>query len=202
MKLSVLVCSVAERAGKTPVIDQLYTQAAGKPVEVIVLTDNRSMSIGVKRNHLVGMATGDYVVFVDDDDTISDEYVQQILKAATAGVDVITFTMEYQYNGQPAWLVEQSLTYPIQGCRTPGRVRITPHHTSAVRRSIATQLPFPDSSYGEDRDWAHRLHAVARTEHIVGDTLYFYNDTPKTSVARQYARDYDPAAYNEWKAAQ
>ena len=202
MRLSILVCSVAERAGNTPVIDQLYAQANGLPVEVLVLTDNRVMSIGTKRNHLVHMATGEYVAFVDDDDTVADDYVQQLLTAAETGADVLTFTMEYRHNGSPGWMVEQSLAYPLHGKRTPGLVRITPHHTSAVRRAIAAQLPFADTSYGEDRDWARRLQAAAETEHVIDATLYIYNDTPATSIARQYANEYDPAAYNEWKAAQ
>lgn len=203
MKLSVLVCSVAERQGRTPVLDQLWSQAEGKDVEVLVLTDNRQMSIGAKRNALVAASSGDYVVFVDDDDRVADNYIDALLAAATTRRDVLTFTMEYRYNGEKQWIARQSLGYPLQGKRVRhDLVRITPHHTSAVRRDIATRLTYQDSSYGEDRDWARQLRVAARTECVIPETLYIYDDVPRTSIARQYARDYDPAAYEEWERAQ
>lgn len=203
--LSILVCSVAERHGNTPVIDKLFRQAGNwtlGDVEVIVLSDNRKMSIGQKRNHLISMARGEYVVFVDDDDDVADNYVDLILGATLADTDVITFTMDYANSSGDGWLVDQSLKYPLHGVRKGARVLITPHHTSVVKRDIATLIPFDDMSYGEDRLWAARLKEIARTEAILPEILYYYRDNPKTSVARQYAQDYDPAAYKEWKDAQ
>jgi len=203
VKLSVLVCSVAERQGRTPVIDKLFAQAEGTDVEVLVLTDNRQMSIGAKRNALTAASSGDYVVFVDDDDRVADSYIDALLAAAKTRRDVLTFMMEYRYNGEKRWIAKQSLRYPLHGRRVrPDLWRITPHHTSAVRRDIAERLRFQDSSYGEDRDWARQLKVAARTEHIINDVLYIYDDVPRTSIARQYARDYDPAAYEEWERAQ
>ena len=203
VKLSVLVCSVAERQGRTPVIDKLFAQAEGKDVEVLVLTDNRAMSIGTKRNALTAASSGDSVIFVDDDDDVPDDYVDELLAATETGKDVITFLMQYCYNGTPVRITEQSLRYPLHGVIVgPELSKITPHHTSAIRRDIATQLRFQDSSYGEDRDWARQLQAIARTEHIIDRVLYIYDDVPRTSIARQYARDYDPAAYEEWERAQ
>jgi len=201
--LSVLVCSVAERQGRTPVIDKLFAQAEGKPVEVLVLTDNRAMSVGAKRNALVATSSGDYVVFVDDDDMVADDYIDALLAAATTRRDVLTFTMEYRYNGEKQWLTKQSLRYPLHGRRVrPDLWRITPHHTSAVRRDIAERLTFQDSSYGEDRDWARQLKVAARTEHVIDRVLYIYDDVPRTSIARQYARDYDEVAWRAWADAQ
>lgn len=201
--LSVLICSVFERTGKTPAIDKLRQQAAGKPVEVLVLTDNRHMTIGAKRNALIAASTGDYIAFVDDDDDIADDYIDQLLAASESRADILTGILEYRYNGEHIRQVEQSLKYPLHGREVrPGLTQITPHHTSAVRRDIATRLPFLNTSYGEDRDWARQLKIAARTETVIPKTLYIYNDVPATSIARQYAQDYDPAAYNEWEQAQ
>lgn len=205
LALSVLVCSVAERFGDTPVIDQLWKQAKGYPVEVIVLTDNRSMSIGRKRNQLIASAVGEYVVFVDDDDMVSDDYIVTILDAARSGADVLPFRLDYIRNGKKHWTVHQSLHYtdmavdPTQVYRRP--IRNSPRHTCAVKRDIAERLPFADASYNEDSDWAQRLLEVAVTERVINKTLYFYRDNPATSVARQYAH-HDDVAYKEWEAAQ
>lgn len=201
--LSILICSVFERTGHTPVIEKVRQQAEHKPVEVLVLTDNRSMSIGAKRNALIATSSGDYVAFVDDDDQVADNYIDALLAATESHADVLTFAMEYRYNGTTIREVQQSLKYPLHGRAVHPRLsQITPHHTSAVRRDIAERIPFPDTSYGEDRDWARQLRIAARTETIIPKVLYIYNDVPATSIARQYAEDYDPAAYQEWKRAQ
>lgn len=202
--LSILICSVAERhdnfalAIQRQIYDQLSQLDDSTRVEVILLTDTRSMSIGTKRNHLVNMATGRYTVFVDDDDEIADDYVASLLDATNSGADVLTFRLEYRLNGKKRWTVRHSIHFADDHHRKLN----TPRHTSAVRRDIALALPFVESSYGEDADWAKRLLTVAKTEHVIDKTLYIYRDVPGTSVARQYAAEHSPNAYRQWLQAQ
>lgn len=201
--LSILVCSVAERYDNfaAKIQHQLYEQVARLPdpdrVEVIILTDTRSMTIGRKRNHLVNMAAGRYTVFVDDDDEVSDDYVVSLLAATNSGADVLLFNLEYRLNGVRKRIVKHSLKFTDDHRRGLN----TPRHTSAVRRDIALKLPFAEVSYGEDFDWAQRLLKVAKTEHVTDKTLYIYEDCPATSVARQYAAVSHPRAYQAWKDA-
>jgi len=202
--LSILICSVAERhdnfalAIQRQIYDQLSQLDDPTRVEVILLTDTRSMSIGTKRNHLVNMATGRYTVFVDDDDEIADDYVASLLDATNSGADVLTFRLEYRLNGKERWTVRHSIHFTDDHQRKLN----TPRHTSAVRRDIALQLPFMESSYGEDADWAKRLVKVAKTEQVIGKTLYIYQDVPRTSIARQYAAEHSPNAYRQWLQSQ
>lgn len=201
--LSILVCSVTERADnfavniQRQINDQVQRLANPERVEVIVLTDNRHMSIGAKRNHLVNMSTGRYTVFVDDDDELSSDYVSSLLDATASGADVLTFNLEYRLNGKKVRVLKHSLKYTDDNRRGLN----TPRHTSAVRRDVALKLPFPESSYGEDFDWATRLLTVAKTEHNTDRTLYIYHDVPATSVARQYAKTNSPA-HRAWAEAQ
>lgn len=201
--LSILVCSVSERADNFAVSiqrqinDQVNRLESPERVEVIVLTDNRHMSIGTKRNHLVNMASGRYTVFVDDDDEITPDYVASLLEATKSGADVLTFNLEYRLNGKKMRVLRHSLKYTDDNRRGLN----TPRHTSAVKRDIALKLPFPESSYGEDFDWATRLLKVAKTEHNTDRTLYIYHDVPATSVARQYAKPSSPA-HRAWAEAQ
>ena len=202
-RLSILICSVAERCDnfainiQRQIYDQVNRLADPQSVEVIVLTDNRHMTIGAKRNHLVAMASGQYTVFVDDDDQVASDYVSSLLEATESGADVLTFNLEYRLNGKKVRVLRHSLKYRDDNRRCLN----TPRHTSAVSREIALKLPFPDSSYGEDFDWATRLLAVAKTEHNTDRTLYYYNDVPATSVARQYADPTSPA-HRSWLEAQ
>ncbi|PKQ59736.1 hypothetical protein B5566_02525 [Mycobacterium sp. MHSD3] len=202
--LSILVCSVSERYDNFAVSiqRQIYEQVQRltnpKSVEVIMLTDNRHMTIGTKRNHLVAMATGRYTVFVDDDDELAPDYVASLVDATTSGADVLTFQLEYRLNGKKQRIIRQSIRYSDDNRRGLN----TPRHTSAVRREITSQLPFVESSYGEDSDWATRLLKIAKTEHIIDRVLYIYLDVPATSIARQYAAEHSPGAYQAWLKTQ
>src|SRR5688572_23555139 len=81
--LSILVCSVHTRYDNflLKIEKQLFDQykALSEPdqhrVEIVVLTDNKMMMLGHKRNVMVELAQGKYIVFVDDDDRISDDYI-------------------------------------------------------------------------------------------------------------------------------
>ena len=83
MKLSILVCALEKREEfhKT-LMPVLGTQKAAfkDEVEILVEIDNGEKSIGTKRNLLLERAKGDYIVFIDDDDMISDTYVSRILE--------------------------------------------------------------------------------------------------------------------------
>ena len=50
-------------------------------VELLVLIDNKKRTLGAKRNEMIGLAKGEYVVFIDDDDLVSEDYVESILEA-------------------------------------------------------------------------------------------------------------------------
>ena len=56
------------------------------------------MSVGEKRNKLINMAKGEYFSFIDDDDLVSEEYVDQVLikntqrVSKTADSGVVMFT--------------------------------------------------------------------------------------------------------------
>ena len=206
--LSVLVCSVYERLGKSPVIDKLFEQARGLPVEILVLTDDRTRSIGSKRNSLMQAAKGEFISFVDDDDDVSDDYCSSAvsaIKSSEDDIDVVCFHLDYVRLGVKKWTVEHSLAYEDESVNVNKSydrlIRNSPRHTSIVRRSIATKLPFKDSSYGEDSDWGRRLKKLAKSEAIIPRSLYVYLDNPKTSIARQYAAP-TSGAYREWKDSQ
>src|SRR5215467_9960671 len=57
-------------------------------VEILVFEDGGQHSIGKKRNALLQRAAGRFVVFVDDDDDVSDDYVRLIAGALSKRPDV------------------------------------------------------------------------------------------------------------------
>ena len=94
MKLTVGICGLVERL-PCKVLDKLLSQRTSD-VEILLLFDNRHLTLGAKRNFILDRAKGDYISFIDDDDDISDDYIQTLL---TASKDVMTFKTAHYING-------------------------------------------------------------------------------------------------------
>jgi glycosyltransferase involved in cell wall biosynthesis len=175
-RLSILLCTVETRA---KLFAELYAhilkQAEGKPVEVLVACDNKEISIGKKRQNLLQQATGDYVCYVDDDDWVSDLYVDDILAALESGPDCVGFLITCTTNGRNPKSAIASMRYRewAENCDGYAHVR-TPYHKTPILRSIALAVGFPDLRYGEDRPFAVGVTARVKTEAFIDKVCYHY----------------------------
>lgn len=190
--ISILVCSVNTRY-KTflpKIQDQLYSQYDALSeddqdrVEIIILTDNKKMMLGHKRNVMVDIAQGKYVAFVDDDDRIADDYLAELLKAAESDADSIVFTAEVSLNGEPPKPCYYSKDYPVDYNKTNAYYRI-PNHICCVKREVSLKSSFPHLLYGEDAGYGKLLKPHLKTEHKINKVLYYYDynaDTTETQA--------------------
>jgi glycosyltransferase involved in cell wall biosynthesis len=186
--LSVLVASIHTRYRNfgLAIQDQLFSQYLDltpedrKRVEVMVLTDTKSLSIGHKRNALVHAATGRYVVFVDDDDRVSDSYIAALLAATEFDTDVICFNSSVTLDGGPPRLCRFSMQYGHDFDAYDEYLRI-PNHLCAVRRVLAREVRWGDIDFGEDRDYSTRLLPYLHSEHRIDQVLYHYDYNRETS---------------------
>lgn len=162
--------------------DNLADQIKGLPVEWLALCDNRSRSIGAKRQALVDIARGEYIAFVDDDDDVSDDYVAKILEAARHGADVITFKQRAIYNGLES-TVHFSTRHP-DGPFAPGGITLrNAWHVCAWRREVVAGCLFPESNYGEDAGWCRQARRRIKTETHIDAILHTYRHDAATTAA-------------------
>jgi glycosyltransferase involved in cell wall biosynthesis len=139
--------------------------------------DCKSMSIGEKRNRLIEMACGDYVVFVDDDDNVPDYYLIEILNAIKTGPDCVGIRGVIKYekpddNHDTVFI--HSLRYPQDedvNIYAKGR---PPNHLNPIKREIAATVKFPDKNWAEDKDWAESLYYKLKTEKMIEKVMYVY----------------------------
>lgn len=191
--LSILICTVPSRAKSflPAILTQLEQQVKGLSiVEVLYLGDNKLMSVGEKRNALVKLAKGKYVVFVDDDDRISPNYVQRLIDgivyrdASNVEPDCVCFNAKIAINGGPAVDVYFSKNN-MRDTNTKTAYLRVPNHLMCVKRSIALETPYLEISRGEDADYAKRLLPKLKVEHLLGDTLYYYDFNSQTTEAQK-----------------
>lgn len=191
MKLSILIPTVHTRR-KTflpRILESLYDQydklSNQREVEILVMMDNKTIMLGSKRNTMVDNAQGEYVVFVDDDDRIEPDYIEQILQATQANADVITFQAKVSINGEEPKTCYYSSEYSKDHNTKDAYYRI-PNHICAVKRSLAKQVEFPSILYGEDSGYAKLLKPLIKSEHKIDKVLYHYDYNQITTETQNY----------------
>jgi hypothetical protein len=115
--------------------------------------DNRQVSVGVKRDRLLQAAKGKYMSFIDDDDEITDAYIED-LRATIEGnhhvmrlrgkIDWTTFTHS----------IDNKLTDPMVKDNVFVR---PPNHLNPMMTDMAKFTRFKDATRGEDLEWTIRL---------------------------------------------
>lgn len=174
IKLSILICSLKSRKESfEKLIFSLYNQNLQSGlVEILNETDSGEISIGRKRNRLVSRALGEYVAFIDDDDTVDPDYIRLVLQAIETAPDCVGIVGTIPIMGVQ-YLFKHSIQY--QGWYTNGSVFYrTPNHLNPVKRSKVQAIPFPDINFGEDKDYSLNLRMKLKTEVMIQKPIYFY----------------------------
>lgn len=91
--IEIIICddgSSSEHSKKSLHFIKKYTDSIGAK---LILQDNRYL--GAARNSIIGQATGEYIVFLDDDDLAKKNLIKKTLNVAIAtGADVVAFPPE------------------------------------------------------------------------------------------------------------
>lgn len=146
-------------------------------IELIILEDNRMRSYGEKMQAMVDLAQGEYLCFVDDDDEVSDFYVDSLYSLMTDSVDCVGITAQISIEGGP-WINVQYSSRHKEWVDDPdgiGYLR-NPQHLTPIRSDIVRQIPWV-GHYGADRDWSTRLteSGLIKTENFNPTPVYFYH---------------------------
>lgn len=195
--LSILVPSIPRRveSGRLQkLLEVLEHYAADKPVEVLCLIDNKTRSIGLKRQALLDIARGKFVAFVDDDDTVSEDYVDRILACAAENpdADCIVFDQHAILNNDAPRLIRHGVEFENTELNETGATR-KPWHVMAYARRIAQKCFFPDASYGEDWYWVRQAYPLIKKQARIDAVLHAYHfSSTDTAAEHDFANDHPP----------
>lgn len=132
------------------------------------------LSIGKKRESLVQRASGKYLCFVDDDDLVSPNYIETILRLCHQDADLVTFRSFCML--KTFWgVVDMSLKYPMNDQMNPDFIiRRKPWHVCAIKSHYAKLHQFDDINYGEDWNWFEKVLKYCTTESHTDAILHMY----------------------------
>ena len=184
MKLSLLICTIPKRKDLfDKLVLELRSQVSLFPDAIEILSDGGEGRIGAKRQRLLEQAIGDYVAFADDDDWISKDYIRSIMYGIESKPDAVGFMGWITTNGkhQTNFKISKDCEYKTTA---NGHERFN-NHLSPVKREIALQIGYKDIDYGEDYDYALRLHesGLIKTERFISKHLYFYHYVTQKSYS-------------------
>ena len=195
--LSILICSVSVRHKYlNRLLHKLQDQLIENPdlqkkIEIIVFADNFELKTGKKRNMLIDKSKGKFVVFIDDDDLVSDNYCKLIsdIIDSHSNIDYIGFKLECIINGEPAKPVYHSSRYDGWYDDESGYYRHW-SHINPTKREIMVKYPFLDVLCSEDSNVAGRIYRdkVIKREFFIDDIMYIYDARGEVSLTTRQLR--------------
>lgn len=190
-KWSVLLLGIPERIDALKkIILKLNEQVAKlhikKEIEILTLIDNKVRSVGNKRQSLIDISKGEFISFIDDDDDISDDYIESIYNTilTNCNVDVITFKQIAKINNDPDTPIIFSLKHEKNDDYIAGHlIKRKPFHMCVWNSKIAKTVKFPDISKTEDWFWLKQLCEISKTEFHIDKFLHYYIFNSNTTTA-------------------
>jgi len=194
--LSILILSLVSRTKfLTSLLAELDSQikkAGRQDVQILVLTDNKSQTIGEKRNHLLNLAEGKYLTYLDDDDRVSSDYISEIMeKLTTPLVDCVVFDCIAVLNAHKAtggrqfyckYGVEFEQTklepWSESNCFKRENTELwfgKPAHTMVWRSELVKHIQFKHINAGEDFAWINLAWPLIKKQVRIDKVLYYYD---------------------------
>ncbi len=182
MKLSILIPTVPSRISTTclKLVRSVISQIGNRnDIELLTLLDNHCSSSAIKRQNLLSIAQGRYVVFFDDDDRIANNYISLIMGILdkTSDVDCIVYDILCIRDGaRPGILcwydknfdtLKRPLKYGWSG---------PPTHNMVYKTSNIINIPWGYKwRFDYDSIWAKKAALTIKNQIRINKTLYFYD---------------------------
>lgn len=125
--------------------------------EICLAFDNRETSVGAKRHSLLQGANGKYMSFIDDDDEITDAYIEDLWATIQGEYHVMRLQgqmSEYTFIHSTAIKLNSYAATQDE----PPILQRPPNHLNPMMTDIAKLIPFKDAVRGEDFEWALNLY--------------------------------------------
>lgn len=184
IKLSILVPTVPRRIDNffPKLINELLRQCVDRnDVEVLGLFDNKKRSIGAKRQSMLDITSGEYVVFIDDDDRVAEDYISEILNALqnNPDADCVVFDSIYTSNTGDKLYCKYGIEFEYNrvGDKWTGK----PAHTMVYKTELAKKHKYADKLWEEDKDWVIRACKDIKNQVRIDKVLYYYDFNTNTS---------------------
>lgn len=162
--------------------------AEENPCVKVVHQENRGAAAA--RNRGIEAASGDYVAFVDSDDTVSEDYLSFLIKLAEkyqADIAVCGYTKVYE--GKEAEPVQSKSTRKLilSGVEAMENLLYQKDFMSVPwgmisKRELWNHVSFPEGTRAEDMGTVYRLFAEAKKLVYQNEAKYYYYQRSSSTI--------------------
>lgn len=187
MILSVIMLTVPERKKQFDIIKNKVksqidychkTHPSLGQIEIVEVNSKKFIqggkSIGAKRQEGMDKAKGKYVIWLDDDDNISPDYIETLVRMAESDADVLTFNNLSKFENY--WMiVEMSLKNEKDEQAHPGFIKRRPYSICAWKKEKVCNVKWIDGNINEDVNFITEALKLVKTECHTNNILHEYN---------------------------
>jgi len=142
--------------------------------------------VSAARNAALGVATGDWLLFLDGDDVLSPVTVERLLDVVRRcpQTDVVRFgLLQFAEAARPCWNLDKRDSVTIVDCRTSvGADTLGGWFAQRMyRRGILTGLDFPALRYGEDMVYMVKAMLATSYEAVIPEVCYGYRQRARSA---------------------
>ena len=189
VKLSILIPTIPNRVGSffVNIIDGLQKQIGNRQnIEILGLFDNKKRTIGEKRQSMLDIANGEYLVFIDDDDRVADTFIEDVMNALDSNptADCVVYDCICTIDNNKKIYCKYGIEYEYSPDHNTGKWFGKPAHTMVYRAAIAKKHRYTEISHGEDTDWVKRACKDIKVQVRIDKVLYHYDCSHATSETR------------------
>ena len=162
----------------------------------VIHTENRGA--GAARNTGFAHATGEYVVFVDSDDYISENMIERLyMTIHKSKYDLVVCNFLRAYPDGKNDFTTQFPDMEISGREVLAHWKTQKNYglwtvpwSKIIRKSILDQVKFPEGKYFEDEFFSDQLFLRCDRVRVIPDSLYVNRVRTSSTMNSQKTRNY------------
>ena len=162
----------------------------------VIHTENRGA--GAARNTGFAHATGEYVVFVDSDDYISENMIERLyMTIHKSKYDLVVCNVLRAYPDGKNDFTTQFPDMEISGREVLAHWKTQKNYglwtvpwSKIIRKSILDQVKFPEGKYFEDEFFSDQLFLRCDRVRVIPDSLYVNRVRTSSTMNSQKTRNY------------
>ena len=174
--------------GSTDNSMEILNEYAAKDSRIKIITQSNA-GVSVARNNGIKIATGDYISFIDADDSVDLKFLDKLYNAATTNNSDIavapiirkkksTERFRVNYSGEKIYT---SLQDKLDICKIPDCSYVW---NKLYKAELVKQFKFKEGMYFEDVQWLPEVIKHANSVVTVDQTYYTYYKNPNSIVVR------------------
>lgn len=158
--------------------NELYTELKkqsepfGNLIEIVYICDNKEMTIGAKRQKLVDISNGKYIVMWDDDDWIHPNGINLIMEGLRSDVDVVCYNYSANIDVDNVTNCNRKISIHHKNELIDGILYVKPDCKNPIKKELINKVKFRDVSWSEEFFFKMDLAPFLKTEFKIEEDIY------------------------------